>query len=233
VSKLPAYTHEFRESAVGRSLSGRLGIRNAAEYLELLTLTLHDCVRAARRSEAQARVELVAEDESRCKHAGARAYSRRRISAPSHRVADHAGAQDPSDVRQKAAHGGAGRPWPQASPDLLEGDLSASGPNRKSLCDIIDVPTDEGFREPHGPKRVTCGRDGHRQQRGRSACRNPAARKAADASTSDIATLTAILDIMRSLDPRVSTDSNRGSIEGHQTQWTPCQNPVLRGPGPT
>lgn len=106
MSKLPAYTHEFRESAVGRSLSGRLGIRNAAEYLELLTLTLHDCVRAARRSEAQARVELVAEDESRCEDAGARAYSPRRVSAPSHRVADHSGG---SGSKRRPPEGGTWR----------------------------------------------------------------------------------------------------------------------------
>jgi len=32
-----------------------------------------------------------------------------------------------------------------ASPDLLGRDFAASGPNRKWLCDITYIPTDEGF----------------------------------------------------------------------------------------
>jgi putative transposase len=31
------------------------------------------------------------------------------------------------------------------SPDLLERDFTADGPNKKWLCDITYIPTDEGF----------------------------------------------------------------------------------------
>ena len=67
-----------------------------------------------------------------------------------HGLANHAGVRNPCEICAKyvrkyrptttqSAHAHA------PSPDLLERDFTADGPNKKWLCDITYIPTDEGF----------------------------------------------------------------------------------------
>ena len=165
MSTMRVYTREFRESAVGLVLSQGLSIRVAAEDLGMPYHTLHSWVRDKRR--ARRKTIVNAPRKERRLAIGGRAVvrihaeSRQIYSSPkitrelpklglaAHRNtvsrimqecgigAKYVQKYRPTTTRSAHAH--------SPSPDLLECDLTADGPNKKWLCDITCIPTDEGF----------------------------------------------------------------------------------------
>ena len=165
MSTMRVYTREFRESAVGLVLSQGLSIRVAAEDLGMPYHTLHSWVRDKRRTRRKTIVN--APRKERRLAIGGRAVvrihaeSRQIYSSPkitrelpklglaAHRNtvsrimqecgigAKYVQKYRPTTTRSAHAH--------SPSPDLLERDFTADGPNKKWLCDITCIPTDEGF----------------------------------------------------------------------------------------
>ena len=164
MSTMRVYTREFRESAVGLVLSKGLSIRVAAEDLGMPYHTLHSWVHDQRRARRKTVVKAPRKERRlaieravvRIHTESRRIYDSPKITRELPKLGLAAHRNTVSRIMQecgiRAKYVRKYRPTPTQSahahapsPDLLVRDFTGDGPNKKWLCDITYIPTDEGF----------------------------------------------------------------------------------------